>query len=39
MTGWIWVVLGYLLAAAVWVAYAVWSGRETSETGSTRRDR
>lgn len=26
MTGWIWVVVGYGLTAAVWVAYAVWSG-------------
>lgn len=27
MTSWAWVWAGYLLTAAVWVTYVVWSGR------------
>ncbi len=27
MTGWGWVVAGYLLTAAVWAGYAWWTGR------------
>lgn len=32
MTGWTWVWIGYLLTAAVWTAYAVWSGWPGRET-------
>ncbi len=34
MTSWTWVWAGYLLTAAVWVAYTIWSGR--GRTGDDR---
>lgn len=27
MTSWAWVVAGYVVAAAVWIGYVIWSGR------------
>lgn len=31
MTGWGWVVAGYLLTAAVWAAYVWWTRRDRAE--------
>lgn len=31
MTSWAWVWAGYLLAAAVWAGYVIWSGRRARD--------